>query len=59
MSFSMRRAIKQGKVSVRLLSLVIQPNNGVTLITVTAKDAYKPISIVSMCPACIIIRCND
>ena len=36
MSFSMRRAVKQCKVSVRL---VIQPNNGVTLITVTAKDA--------------------
>ena len=39
MSFSMRKGIKQGKVSVRLLSLSVQPNNGVTLITVTAKEA--------------------
>ena len=70
MFFSMRRAIKQDNVSVRLchlilysdgaheweiidqrnfptsilsivrlLSLAVQPNNGVTLITVTAKDA--------------------
>jgi len=40
----------------RLLSIVVQPNNGVTLITVTAKDAYKPIRNDSMCPACIITR---
>ena len=59
MSFSMLRAIRQGKVCVRLLSLVVQPNNGVTLITVTAKEAYKPISIVSICPTCIAIRCNE
>ena len=39
MSFSMLKSINQGKVSVRLLSLFVQPNNGVTLITVTAKDA--------------------
>ena len=57
MSFSVRKAIKQGKVSVRLchlilysegtgilysseiIGLVVQPNNGVTLITVTAKEA--------------------
>ena len=39
MSFSMLKSIKQGKVSLRLLSLSVQPNNGVTLITVTAKEA--------------------
>ena len=39
MSFSMLKFINQGKESVRLLSLSVQPNNGVTLITVTAKEA--------------------